>query len=193
MNATPAIWERCDGYGWPEPDAISRLARHLEECPNCRNALQLIADTPSDDSDALIAQLRLSATPDPYAAEPECQDAVARVAALLDSDAKGPPPQPAPERLGEYCVREIIGRGGMGTVYRATHARLGRDVALKVLPPHKNGDPAATARFHREMAALGQLDHPNVVRATDAGEAAGVAFLVMELAPGIDAARLFRL
>lgn len=99
-----------------------------------------------------------------------------------------PEPRPVPERLGEYRILELIGRGGMGTVYRATHSRLVRDVALKVLPPGRSSDASATARFHREMAALGKFDHPNVVRATDAGEAAGIAFLVMDLVPGIDAA-----
>ena len=67
-----------------------------------------------------------------------------------------------------------------------SHARLGREVALKVVPPERARDAAAQARFHREMAALGKLDHPNVVRATDAGEVDGVAYLVMDLVDGID-------
>ena len=143
-------------------------------------------------ADELIAELRAATTPDPFATEPECQQAIARIQKILSID--DPPisdPRPVPERLGEYRILEMIGRGGMGAVYRATHTRLGRDVALKVLPPDRAGD-AAAARFNREMAAIGKLDHPNVVRATDAGEAAGVAFLVMDLVPGIDVARLVR-
>jgi hypothetical protein len=80
----------------------------------------------------------------------------------------------------------------MGVVYRAWHTRLKRAVAVKVLPAERLDNPGCVARFHREMEAVGKLDHPNLVRATDAGEDKGVHFLVMELVEGTDAGKLVR-
>ena len=92
----------------------------------------------------------------------------------------------SPGPLGQYEVLERIGRGGMGTVYKARHPRLKRLVAIKVLPGDRLRDPQAVARFQREMEAVGQLDHPHVVRAHDAGEAKGRHFLVMEYVEGLN-------
>ncbi|QDU22331.1 protein kinase domain-containing protein [Urbifossiella limnaea] len=104
------------------------------------------------------------------------------------------PPQPdtgsGPRRLGQYRLHEVIGRGGMGKVHRAWHERLKRWVAVKVLPAGRSGDADWVARFDREMEVVGQLDHPNIVRATDAGDAEGVRYLVMELLDGADLARV---
>jgi serine/threonine protein kinase len=88
--------------------------------------------------------------------------------------------------LGEYRLTQLLGRGGMGEVYRAVHLRLDRPVAIKVLAPARLADPAAVARFARELRAIGRLDHPNLVRATDAGEHGPWHFLVMELLDGVD-------
>jgi serine/threonine protein kinase len=91
-----------------------------------------------------------------------------------------------PRRLRDYVLADKLGEGGMGAVYKAFHTRLDRVVAVKVLPSHRLRDPNALARFEREMKAVGRLDHPNIVRATDAGEADGVQFLVMEYLEGTD-------
>jgi len=99
-------------------------------------------------------------------------------------------PQPLPEVLGSYRLLDKLGEGGMGAVYRAFHVRLKRMVALKILPGGLLDDAQAVARFQREMEAGGKLDHPNIVRASDAGEAGGRHFLVMELIDGVDLARL---
>jgi len=110
-------------------------------------------------------------------------------------DAKGASPgaKPATERrLGEYKLIERIGEGGMGTVYKALHTKLGREVALKVLPKGRIGNERAVARFEREMKAIGVLDHPNIVRATDAGNIRGTWFLVMELVEGLDLKEVVR-
>jgi len=102
-----------------------------------------------------------------------------------------PPHAPSPPaRLGQYRLLDRLGQGGMGAVYRAEHLRLKRDVAIKVLSPGQANDHRAAARFQLEMEVVGRIDHPNVVRATDAGEAAGVHYLVMELIDGVDLARL---
>jgi serine/threonine protein kinase/dienelactone hydrolase len=98
-------------------------------------------------------------------------------------------------RLGHYEVRDLIGEGGMGQVYRATDTRLGRDVALKVLPPVVARDPDRLARFQREAKALAALDHPGIVTVYSVEEApadAGtVHFLTMQLVEGqpLDRAR----
>src|SRR4051794_5871427 len=97
-----------------------------------------------------------------------------------------PAPGAAPERIGQYVLLGQLGRGGMGTVYRALHSSLKRVVALKVLPPDRMHDPQLLARFRREMEAVGKLNHPHVVQATDAGESDGRHFLVMEFIDGPD-------
>lgn len=91
-----------------------------------------------------------------------------------------------PRELGQYLLLETIGRGGMGTVYRARHTRLGRDVAVKVLAADRVQDAEAVRRFDREIKAVGQLEHRHIVRAMDAGEADGTRYLVMELVDGVD-------
>ena len=94
-------------------------------------------------------------------------------------------------RLGQYTVIDEIGRGGMGQVFRAEHALMGRHVAVKVLPRAK-ATPESEAAFRREMRILGRLDHENLVRAFDAGYDAMVYYLVTELVPGIDLRRHVR-
>ncbi len=66
-------------------------------------------------------------------------------------------------RLGPYEILAPLGAGGMGEVYRATDAKSGRDIALKVRPAERAHDPERLARFRREAKALAQLDHPNIV------------------------------
>ncbi|HEX2302140.1 MAG TPA: protein kinase [Gaiella sp.] len=83
-----------------------------------------------------------------------------------------------------YRLREQLGRGGMGVVWRARDERLGRDVALKVLHPWVADDPELRERFEREAAALARLEHPNVVRLYDVLENDGQTVLVMELVAG---------
>jgi serine/threonine protein kinase len=94
--------------------------------------------------------------------------------------------------LGEYRIEARIGQGGMGQVFRALHVRLGKLVALKILPADRFDDPQAVSRFLREMRAVGRLEHPNIVLARDAGEVDGVHFLVMELLEGVDLAALVK-
>ena len=87
-------------------------------------------------------------------------------------------------RLGVYEVHEQIGAGGMGEVYRARDTRLGRDVAIKILPAAFTIDPQRLARFEREARALAALNHPNIATIHGVEEAQDVRALVMELVPG---------
>ncbi len=88
-------------------------------------------------------------------------------------------------RLAQYTIVAPLGAGGMGEVYRATDARLGRDVAIKVLPEHLASDADATARFTREARALAALSHPNILAIHDVGTDGGAGFAVMELLEGL--------
>jgi serine/threonine-protein kinase len=86
--------------------------------------------------------------------------------------------------LGPYAIVELLGAGGMGQVYRARDTRLGREVAIKVLPQGLQNDPDALARFTREMKALAALSHPSITAIYDVGEHEGIRFAVMELLEG---------
>ena len=88
-------------------------------------------------------------------------------------------------RLGPYEILSALGAGGMGVVYRAHDPRLGRDVAIKLLPAHLGHSAEATERLRREARAIGALEHPNICAIHDVGETAeGQVFLVMELLGG---------
>ena len=86
--------------------------------------------------------------------------------------------------LAHYRVVSAIGAGGMGDVYRATDTKLGRDVAIKVLPAEMAVDPGRLERFQREARALAALDHPGIVSVFSVEEANGVHFLTMQLVEG---------
>jgi serine/threonine protein kinase/Tol biopolymer transport system component len=87
-------------------------------------------------------------------------------------------------RLGVYQVQERIGAGGMGEVYQARDTRLGRDVAIKILPQIFTADPDRLARFEREARVLASLNHPNIGAIYGLEEADGVRALVLELVEG---------
>jgi len=87
-------------------------------------------------------------------------------------------------RLGPYEILSTLGAGGMGEVYRARDAKLGRDVAIKVLPERLAADADALSRFDREARAVAALSHPNILSIFDFGREEGLAFAVMELLDG---------
>src|SRR6516162_9900131 len=91
---------------------------------------------------------------------------------------------PAGKRLGPYEVIGPLGAGGMGEVYRARDSRLGRDVAIKVLPAGLSTDPERLKRFEREARSASSLNHPNIITIYDIGSAEGVSYIAMELVSG---------
>ena len=86
--------------------------------------------------------------------------------------------------LSQYRVTASIGAGGMGEVYRASDSRLGRDVAIKVLPAAMASDPDRRQRFEKEARAASALNHPNILTVYDIGESDGTTFIAMELVEG---------
>ena len=88
------------------------------------------------------------------------------------------------KRLGPYEIREKIGAGGMGEVYRAMDTRLGREVAVKVLPAGLSSDAERLRRFEQEARAAGLLNHPNILAIYDVGTHEGAPYVVSELLEG---------
>src|SRR5215467_12294681 len=91
---------------------------------------------------------------------------------------------PPGTKLGPYEILAPIGAGGMGEVYRARDTRLGRDVAIKVLPEHLSANPEIRARFEREAKTVSSLNHPNICTLFDVGREGETDYLVMELIDG---------
>src|SRR6202795_4261750 len=90
----------------------------------------------------------------------------------------------AGSRLGPYEILSPLGAGGMGEVYRARDPRLGRDVAIKVLPSSFSADPDRLRRFEQEARAAGILNHPNITAVHDIGTHDGALYVVSELLEG---------
>jgi serine/threonine protein kinase len=186
---------------------LEKVGAHLAGCGHCESALLNLESS----RDWILDNLRGIGQDQPFLQEPECQLLEARARAIQVDRSIGLPRTQdlAAAALGDasdllgglamhqvvdhYRVQERIGRGGMGAVYKAWHPLLRRTVALKVLFPQGNQQRLAVARFLREMAAVGRLDHSHLVRALDAGEADGLHFLAMEFLDGVDLSRAVRL
>jgi predicted Ser/Thr protein kinase len=101
---------------------------------------------------------------------------------------------PAPEELAQFFPRleilELLGRGGMGVVYKARQPELDRLVALKILPGASDRDPAFTERFTREARSLARLSHPNIVSVYEFGQTSGLIYFVMEFVDGVNLRQL---
>ncbi len=98
-------------------------------------------------------------------------------AGIMDEDLSG-------RAIGPYKVLGRLGAGGMGVVYKASDSRLGRDVALKVLPAEVVGDASRRQRFEKEARAVAALNHPNIVAVFDVGTEEGICYIVSELVDG---------
>lgn len=173
-----------------------RVASHLETCATCEDTISSLDGT----ADSMLDHLRMApsqsieGTPEYLAAMKKLQNQSAqekatssRIGNLESSDQVG---AHNPDVVRDYKLIAILGAGGMGTVYKAIHTKLDRVVALKLLPTRRIGNADAIVRFEREMKAIGKLDHPAIVRATDAGEDDGQHFLAMEFVDGFDVSEL---
>ncbi len=98
-----------------------------------------------------------------------------------------PDPDDLAKQLPQLDIRELIGQGGMGFVYKAKQRHLDRDVALKILHSELQQDPAFAKRFEREAQALAKLNHPNIVSVFDSGHTeAGNYYFIMEFVDGVN-------
>lgn len=105
----------------------------------------------------------------------------ALVSALPDDPSGG-------KRLGDVVLTELLGRGGMGVVYKGVHSTMGVDVAVKVMSPVSgSASDEAAARFIREARLAAQIDHPNVIRVMNAGSSGPLRYIVMEYVEGASA------
>jgi serine/threonine protein kinase len=175
---------------------FARLDSHIEACLVCQKRIETLPQ-----SAMIFDQQVASDTPlSPFCEEVECLCVVERIQQFANGSLRDPTPRELvrerpqlPELLGPYRILEQIGQGGMGTVYKALHTRLNRIVAIKVLPRQLLSDPQTESRFRREMEVIGALDHPNIVRASDADERDGVHYLVMDFIDGLDLSQLVRI
>jgi tetratricopeptide (TPR) repeat protein len=95
-------------------------------------------------------------------------------------------------KLDRYEIGDLLGAGGMGSVYRARDTHLKRDVAIKVLAGDSQDDPGRVKRFDREIRTVAKLSHPNILKVHDFGQADGISYAVMELLKGRDLRALMR-
>jgi serine/threonine protein kinase len=115
----------------------------------------------------------------------EAEDLLGRLNALDFVNAIVGETTDLPERIGQYRVQGLLGRGGMGTVYLAFQEELEREVALKVLSPAWSADPTMRQRFRAEAKATAALHHRHIVPIYDYGEAGGMLFFAMERVDGV--------
>ncbi len=116
----------------------------------------------------------------------------AESAATSSFDAQYVPPTPAElaPHFPDLEILELVGRGGMGVVYKARQKRLDRLVALKILAPKIGQDPAFAERFAREARAMAMLSHPHIVAVYDFGQTDGLYYFLMEFVDGVNLRRL---
>jgi hypothetical protein len=166
-------------------DLLEFVSAHVPVCPTCAAAVEEAHTIEVARAVVPLAALREAPLP-PRPTDDELADLSSRLAGLVL------PPVPShtlPDQLGPYRVKEQLGVGGMGVVYRAEDTALGRDVAIKVLRPGADRDPLYIERFAREARALAAVRHDHVVTVFQVGEAAtgdgrSVPFLAMELLRG---------
>jgi predicted Ser/Thr protein kinase len=127
--------------------------------------------------------------------EPLGEEEIARLSPSISEIIEGKATEPEERKtpvlepgtwIGPYRIERLIGKGGMGAVYLATHVHLERRVALKVLPENLAKDPEFVQRFRREAVALARLQHPNIVAVHDMGVEAGRHYIAMEFVDGVN-------
>ena len=192
MNASPCIPETDLTQfvrGRLESERLSEIAEHVDSCDVCQDTVVALADS----DDTFVATLRDVHPESLFERESALRQGLRRMIGSLRHRNRATSDERTSQhinRIGPYLIEEPLGTGGMGTVYRAVHSKLKRTVALKILPAARWSNACAISRFEREMEAIGGLDHPHIVRASDAGEDQGMHYLVMDYVEGLDLSRL---
>ena len=138
------------------------MAKYPAKCPRCGSRVEF------GDADARITC-------------PRCQ---ATLTAPRTATARAGGDPLVGQTLGEFEILELLGRGGMGAVYKGRQAALDRLVAIKVLPQHLASDASYVARFEREAKAAAAIEHPHIVQVYTVGEAGGVRYIAMQFVDG---------
>ena len=176
-------------HGQLASERLTQVAAHVDDCQECQDTVVALAG----EDDTFVGSLQAAQVEGPYEQEAALRQGIRRLVSSLRRFSFAPDPEATAAyvyQIGPYVLEEALGSGGMGTVYRAVHSKLKRNVAVKLLPEARWSNVAAITRFEREMEAIGQLDHPNIVRASDAGEDQGMHYLVMDYVEGLDLSRL---
>jgi tRNA A-37 threonylcarbamoyl transferase component Bud32 len=156
------------GLGKLDDAQAGAVAAHLAACTACQAVVDSVPD------DALVASIR-------PLLKPGGQSSAMSIDSWVPPELVGHP---------RYRLREWLGAGGMGIVYKAEHRVMKRPVALKVINKKRTTSEAAVERFRREVQAAAKLNHPNIVRAFDADQAGDLHFLAMEFIEGTSLARV---
>ncbi len=168
------------------------MQTHLDVCDQC---VQTLDELLRGLKDPILEALRHPTIADVFLAETNCQDVVRIIAQppFVNHEERAPESERFPTQIGSYQLVDKIAEGGMGVVFRAVHLDFKKIVAVKLLSPSLPHAPTIVRRFRRECRTLGQLQHPNLVSAFDAGVHDGTPYLVMEYVEGIDLAKLLLL
>ncbi|MFN0021300.1 MAG: SUMF1/EgtB/PvdO family nonheme iron enzyme [Pirellulaceae bacterium] len=180
----------------------AEVERHLADCEAC---CRLLTTIPNDTLISLLgpqSDTKAEATPSLPPQQPNEPRPVLEATIIggeFKTQSEGKPSTTlsteVPAELQghpRYRIQALLGRGGMGSVFRAEHRVMNRPVALKVIDRHLVQTPGLVERFHREVQAAAKLSHPNIVTAYDAEQAGDLHFLVMEIVEGHDLAEVVR-
>jgi serine/threonine protein kinase len=182
----------------------TQLAEHARFCANCGTRVDIDTNATILGDEALLDSNLETIAPQPQPAVGRSSPPPVRTPVrprpapssnpiLTSSDPIGGGRFTPGAIIGErYRIVALLGRGGMGEVYRAEDLRLVQVVAIKFLPEALSRDASALARFHSEVRVARQVSHPNVCRVFDIGDAEGIPFLTMEYVDGEDIASLIR-
>ena len=171
---TPERWQRVEelyhaAYATPAGERAAFLAEACREDEALRRQVESLLNESSHDG--FLAPPNFDAVPASVSGAPAAR-----------SNMTG-------QSIGGYRLDALLGAGGMGEVYRSHDAKLGRDVAIKILPPAFTRHPDRLARFEREARMLAALNHPNICAIYGFEEADDVRFLVLELVEGVTLAQ----
>jgi Tol biopolymer transport system component len=161
---------------WQQIERLYHAALEREESQRAAYLIQVCAgdDVLRREIESLLAQEKRG---DALLESPALEVAAKAMAKDLRQSFNG-------QQLGSYKILSLLGAGGMGEVYQAHDTKLGRDVAIKVLPAEFINDPERLSRFQREARTLAALNHPNIATIHGLEQSDGVHYLVMELVPG---------
>ncbi len=162
------------------------MAQNQQKCVQCGAALP--ADAPQGVCPKCLLNLGLSSREEGANADAFGPQRSSPAAARFDA----PTPQALAPLFPQLEILELLGRGGMGAVYKARQPGLDRLVALKVLPAEVGRDPAFAERFIREARALARLNHPHIVAVYDFGQTGDLCYFVMEYVDGANLRQLMR-